>query len=60
MSGTANLVPFAGPTELATLSARLPGDARSPEHFQEFFAANIRNKSMGRTYYKAVRRFNDW
>ena len=64
MSGTADLIPFAGPTELATLSVRLPAmflaDAKSSERFWEFFAANIRNKNTRRAYYKAACRFNDW
>jgi hypothetical protein len=49
MSGTADVIPFAGPTELAALTARLPtmflADAKSSERFWEFFAANIRNKN---------------
>jgi len=65
MSGTADdIVPFSGPAELATFSAKLPAvflvDAKSSERFWEFFAANIRNRNTRRAYYKAVCRFSDW
>ncbi|HEX8817007.1 MAG TPA: phage integrase N-terminal SAM-like domain-containing protein [Terriglobales bacterium] len=65
MSGTVDVIaPFAGPAELATLSARLPAlflpDPKSSERFWEFFAANIRNKNTRRAYYKAACRFSDW
>ena len=58
------LIPFAGPSELVTLNAKLPAlflaDAKGSERFWEFFAANIRNKNTRRAYYRAACTFSDW
>jgi hypothetical protein len=56
MSGTANeLIPFAGPRELAGVAARVPElflpEPKAAGRFWEFFTANIRNKNTRRAYY---------
>ena len=60
----AELIPFEGPRELATVAARLPAlflpGPKASERFWEFFTANIRNKNTRRAYYKAACRFSEW
>jgi len=58
------IIPFAGPRELATVTARPPAlflaEPKASERFWEFFTANIRNKNTRRAYYKAAWRFSEW
>jgi integrase/recombinase XerD len=58
------IIPFEGPHDLATVTARPPAlflpEPKASERFWEFFAANIRNKNTRRAYYKAAARFSDW
>lgn len=59
-----DLIPFAGPRDLAAVSAAPPAlflaDAKTSERFWEFFTANIRNRNTRRAYYKAAARFAAW
>jgi integrase/recombinase XerD len=58
------IIPFEGPRDLATVTARPPTlfllEPKASERFWEFFTANIRNKNTRRPYYKAAARFSDW
>jgi hypothetical protein len=61
---TTRIIPFEGPRELATVTARLPvlflPEPKASERFWEFFTANIRNRNTRRAYYKAACRFSEW
>ena len=61
---TARIIPFEGPRDLATVTARPPAlflpEPKASERFWEFFTANIRNRNTRRAYYKAACRFSDW
>jgi hypothetical protein len=54
---TARIIPFEGPRELATVTAKLPvlflPEPKASERFWEFFTANIRNKNTRRAYYES-------
>ena len=56
------IIPFEGPRDLATVTARLPAlflsEPKASERFWEFFTANIRNRNTRRAYYKAACRFS--
>lgn len=58
------IIPFAGPRELAGVVARPPAlfmpNAKASGRFWEFFTVNIRNKNTRRADYKAACRFADW
>jgi site-specific recombinase XerD len=58
------IIPFEGPRDLATVTARPPAlflsEPKASERFWEFFTANIRNRNTRRAYYKASCRFSGW
>ena len=58
------IIPFEGPRDLATVTARPPAlflsEPKASERFWEFFTANIRNRNTRRAYYKAACRFSGW
>jgi hypothetical protein len=60
----AELIPFEGPRDLATVTAKPPllflPEPKATERFWEFFTANIRNRNTRRAYYKAACRFSGW
>lgn len=58
------IIPFDGPRELATVTARPPAlflpDEKAEERFFDFFTSNIRNRNTRRAYYKAACWFSEW
>ena len=58
------IIPFEGPSDLATVTASSPAlflpEPKASERFWEFFTAHIRNKNTRRAYYKAAARFSEW
>ena len=60
---TAEIVPFQGPRELATIAASLPIlfllEPKILHRFCEFFTADIRNRNTRRAYYKAACGFSE-
>ncbi len=60
----AEIIPFEGPSELASIAAKpsalFVAGPKASERFWEFFTANILNKNTRRAYYRAACRFSDW
>lgn len=58
------IIPFEGPRDLASITARPPAlfvaGPKAEERFWEFFTANMRNPNTRRAYYKAACRFSEW